>query len=723
MSHLTVQLIKSDLRSAPARSIAVALLLTAAGILPSLLSASPTAGAVLAFTVAFAATAGALAAHERRTDVLELNGASVRTESIVAAASMVVPGIAAAIAALAVGTLLDPSPSSVSVIVSVIVVPVLASTSGGVGRAPRPCSRFDRLDAKPQRHGLRRGLGVVALVLLCLAAAVLSPALPLAVLAIYLTTRSPRSLAMRIGGLVLAVAILVAVTVVAGRSSTWLDLSGVLLWLGPGAIVAVAVIGRSLLDATGAAIATIGPRARIAITPLTRRGRSLGPIVGILAVVTSLAALEGTVGASFGQREEERDRTVPAVSAPAGTSADQAIATVPPVDIAELGQLISEATAGTSTRAVVIEQLGVGGAEPPASLFSGLLGESAVLLADDPDSQGPRWIGAVDAADLPLLGLQDSAADLEAGRVVVLDPGLDLTGGKVTIISPEGTTERDAALAPGAAEAALLPGALMSPAASQQVTDTLLPARVVVVPEPGQAVESDTLLAVASTISARAASLPISEPPGLSAAESQAFQIQRTIASSSSSAGVSLGNEEVVLFGSGPLNDVPMLAQTRDDGRNRLFAFGALAALMTVAAVVLATGATRAEDAVLHVQGAPDLLRSTVGSLQAAVLAGTAAAVAAVIGIGVPALAFRLYNGARGAARHPARRPGRGAGAAPRVAADVCRHHRDLPAAAPRPGRRPGLAVTAISTSVLWQHSRPGAGSRAKERGQAAWRW
>lgn len=65
---------------------------------------------------------------------------------------------------------------------------------------------------------------------------------------------------------------------------------------------------------------------------------------------------------------------------------------------------------------------------------------------------------------------------------------------------------------------------------------------------------------------------------------------------------------------------------------------------MTVAVVVLAIGATRAEDEVLRVQGAPEPLRSAVGALQGAVLAGSAAILAAMVGIGMPAAAFRLHN-------------------------------------------------------------------------------
>jgi len=243
----------------------------------------------------------------------------------------------------------------------------------------------------------------------------------------------------------------------------------------------------------------------------------------------------------------------------------------------------------------------------------------------------------VEPADLRLLGLEASGPDLDAGRVVVRDPALTPPGGQITINAPDGTTSRAAVAAIGPTGGTELPSALVSRAAALEITDRLLAARVVVVvPEPGSSVEPETLREVATAIGTGVSELFVVEPTGLSADERQ-----QTLDAFFT---VHLGDEQVVVRESGPLNDVPLLSGSRNDGRDRLLGLGALAALMTVAVVVLAIGATRAEDEVLQVQGAPELLRSAVGALQAAVLAGSAAILAAMVGIGMPAAAFRLHN-------------------------------------------------------------------------------
>jgi hypothetical protein len=89
---------------------------------------------------------------------------------------------------------------------------------------------------------------------------------------------------------------------------------------------------------------------------------------------------------------------------------------------------------------------------------------------------------------------------------------------------------------------------------------------------------------------------------------------------------------------------VPAFATTADEGRGRLVGLAALAVLMTVAGVLLALGAARSDDVVLEVQGAPTGMRSAVSAIQAAALATSAAVFAAVAGIGIPALAFRIYD-------------------------------------------------------------------------------
>jgi hypothetical protein len=61
--------------------------------------------------------------------------------------------------------------------------------------------------------------------------------------------------------------------------------------------------------------------------------------------------------------------------------------------------------------------------------------------------------------------------------------------------------------------------------------------------------------------------------------------------------------------------------------------------------VVLALGATRADDAVLELQGARAGLRAAIGAVQAGVITGTAAVLAATVGVALPALAFTVFAG------------------------------------------------------------------------------
>lgn len=144
MTHLTVQLVRADLRSAPGRAAAVAVLLGAACLLPSVLSTSDTAGSVLAFTIAFAASSGAIASYERRGAVLALNGGRRSTDAMIAAASMFVPGVAGAAGAVAVGTLLEPGPGAATVVAVALGVPMLAAPIAvWTARRARPAPATD----------------------------------------------------------------------------------------------------------------------------------------------------------------------------------------------------------------------------------------------------------------------------------------------------------------------------------------------------------------------------------------------------------------------------------------------------------------------------------------------------------------------------------------------------------------------------------------------------
>lgn len=644
MTHLVRRLVLGDLRAAPGRAVAVAVLLGAAALLPTLVASAPAVGAVLAFAVTVAATSGATAAHDRRAAVLRLNGgAPVAVEAWVDAPTMVVPGVAGAVGAAVVGAMLSPGPRLVSIVWLALVVPVAAAPlAGWLARRSvfDPAQTASPGASAPRRRGPSAGRAALALV-----AALINPVLLLAWLALRLGSpaRSPRRLS-RLAGIVLALAIVVGTAVAAGSASDWTTLGFVLYLAGPAAALSVAVLGSAALDAVGALTARAGPWSRIALSPLTGRSRSIGPVVGVLAVVTSLGAMNATVGASFGQREDDRERTLPTRTGQAGSGPDQAIGNVHAVEPAALRRIAVDVSAATGTRAVVIERLGLGTtATYDGPQFPDIVEPPTTYLGVDEYAEAPIWLGIVEPSDLEALGLGASAADLAAGKVVVLNPDLPAERGSVTLSHPGGRTNLPAAPATGPTGGIRLPGGLVTRATAEAIEGPISTAQVVVVPGPGGSADRAALRPAAQAIVDRAKRLPLLTPDGLDATAEASFTISDLLRANDP---VLLGDEEVVVFRSGPLNDVPVLAGTREAGRGQLLGLGALGLLMAVAGVGLALGATRSEDLVLRAQGAPRALRSAIGAIQAAVLTGSSSVLAAAIGVGLPALAFRLYNGA-----------------------------------------------------------------------------
>jgi hypothetical protein len=160
----------------------------------------------------------------------------------------------------------------------------------------------------------------------------------------------------------------------------------------------------------------------------------------------------------------------------------------------------------------------------------------------------------------------------------------------------------------------------------------------VVVPDEPTTAGTSAALAVASAVQAQAEPLPtVDEMEG-----DPLTELASVLATSSEVVG---GGSQVVQQESGPLNEVPALAGSAEQGRSRLITWGTLALLVTVAAVALALGATRADDAVLELQGARPGARAAIGAVQAFVITGTAAVLAALVGIALPAFAFWVFNG------------------------------------------------------------------------------
>lgn len=639
MIRLATRLVAHDLRADPLSAAAITLLLAVAGALPAVLSTSVLAGLVLAGVVAATATVGAVAAHGHRRSTLELNGAGAGVGVLVGMGTMVGPGLIATLVAFTVTAGRGGESPLARAAVLGLVVPLV--TAGIVSLLSLERVRHRR----PRWVRLVLGLLWVPLVV---AAPILGPPLGLVAVGRAVERRGRKARA----GVALAAAIVVVVGAAGvGRATTWFDLFLALVVLGPVLVVAVGRLGTTALDAAGAVARRLGSRARLASAPLVLRRRALGPVAAVLAVVVALAALEGTVGASFGRREALRRAAGPTVVGVAGTTADQAIGVVSPAeDPAAVHLVAADVAPRRGARATVIDRLGDGGTPSRSgdTGFNPFLIEPTVAVAGTGlEVRGPIWIGVIDPADMAALGVGDLADELAAGQLVVLNPTLT-DGGRIRAAAyatavevPDGALPSVAVTAPGRDVPALLPGGLISPAVAAGTGVAVRPGRIVMTSGPDRPLDREALRAAAGAVVDR--TVPDGSPSGSGDSTLDLVRVMERDAK------VRLGDDAVDLGGDGPLNDVPGLSATRDEARGRMATLALLAALVTVAGVALALGATRTEDAVLWVQGAPEGTRASLGAIQALVLSGAASVLAAIVGIGLPALAFSVYNGsARG---------------------------------------------------------------------------
>lgn len=628
MIALAFRLALADLRRAPGRAAAVAGLLVVAALLPAVVRPGSLAGAVLAVVVASAATAGAAAQHERRARILTESGAETGAQALVTVAGLVGPGTAAAAVATVVGLATGGDPSPAAALAIGFVVPVVAgavTTWVAAGRAPR-----------------RRGTVALAVLAVLTAPLVVVPLALVAVLVVPPLTRARRSV--RIAVSIVAVAVSVAAAVLLSWAETFWELGALLLAAAVPLTVAVGWLGGAAVAVAAAVATRLGPTARLATAPLGRRRRQLGPIAAVVAVVATLAAAEGVVGASFEAREDRRPP--PLVLGPAGTDDQQAIAVTTGLDPAEERWRVAEAVGEAPVEVAVIDRIDGGGTGasptegpvdvPLLDLGSSLGPEPDVSVATD---RGPVWVGVVAPEALGPLGLDAHAAALAAGDALVLDPGTVVEDGRVEVAgAPAGPTSLPAVVV-GDEVALLLPAVLVSDARAAELGGVRNGARAVVVPRPGAAAGE----AVAAAERIRSPLTDVSRAieragdvlePGSDVVA--AIEQQRPVAG---------GAESVQADDIAPLDDVPLLARTTDAGQQRAIALGGLAVLVALAGTLLVVGGARSEDAVLVVQGAPDRHRVATAAVQTTTVALAGTVLGAIVGLGVPALAFALYNG------------------------------------------------------------------------------
>ena len=500
--------------------------------------------------------------------------------------------------------------------------------------------------AAATREGMarRRWWATAGLVLLSVVVVLALPILLIPALMVVVGRLGERSGVARAGLALGAGLVAVLVAVAMGKTSDWLGLSFAMLVLVPPLVVAAAYLGTVALELVGASTRRLGPaNARLASAPLAARRRGVASVGAVLAVVTAVAVLDSTVGASFGRREADRPLAPPTMSAPAGTGADQAIGVIGvTADPATVTTAATEAASSSGTTVTLIDRLGNGGTLLPmeGSPLSSSLDATVGLTPNSTDPGAPTWIGVVEPDALGALGLGRATDDLAAGRLVVL------RGTAASTVSPP-SYEPDALVMPGTlpTEAvsadirtpALLPAALVSPAVAEASGLPVRPARVVVTPDPTRPLGREELRSIAQEVVGSSRAGPPAE---------DADGIMTFIDLLERDQGVRLGDEVMVTErAAGPLNEVPVFARTAEQARDRMVPLAILALLVTVGGVVLVLGTTRAEDAVLELQGAERSTRARLSAVQAGLLAGSSSALAALAGIGLPALAFSTYNG------------------------------------------------------------------------------
>lgn len=627
MIRLVFALTRADLRAAPERAVTVAALLTAAALLPPLLGVEPLLGVMLAVGVAAAAAAGVTAQHRRRQEVLVLNGAPPALDVGIAAASVVAPGLAATLAASLVGARWDGSPGVAAALALAFLVPVIVA----------PLAALLWL---PLHRSHRRGVALVLLVVLLAPTVVV----PLGALAVFVSRRLARAGTIgRVAGAVVATVAVLCTAVVAGGAESWFGLWLVLLLSGVPLALAVAWLGSGALDLVGPIARRLGPMARLAVVPLAERRRVLAPVVGAVALVTTLAALEGVVGASFGQREADRDRDGLLLGRAGGREGQAIVVTSGNPDPLRVRRVAASAADDAGVRVAVIDRMGPGGTEvdvdrPGGSWFlpSFEVAPTWRLVGTRPPSTS--WVGVIDPDELDALGLEEGSDALARGNVLVLaDSGF--SHGKARLRGPDGVHELPAANAGQPGHRSLrLPAALISPERAAELSTDIRSARVVL--ERGLSGRTDAdVSSMASRI--RDSLLPDTDPTptGLTGGDDGA-----TLVAVESSFPVVMGDDPVRTDPGGPLNEVPFLSRTREAGRGQVLALAGLAGLVALAGTVLVLGGSRADDAVLDAQGASRGARAAMTAVQASALTATASVLAAAIGIGLPALAFSRYN-------------------------------------------------------------------------------
>ncbi len=601
-------------------------LLLVAVWMPTLLGTHGLLSATVATTVAMAATVGGGLGDPARRALLERNGARPFACTLLGTAEVAGPAAVAVAIGLVSSTVVATGPAPVEVVLVAGIVPLVVAfvAAGAIG----------------PRRPARRWVTVLLGVLVALTAPTIVVPLLLAAWLLARTGRRPLAAGvLTLGAVGLAVAIAASV----GRVDTWWDLSFALLFAAAPLVLAVAWVGGIVIGVAAEGLRRTGPVGRLAAVPLQARRAHLGPIAAVVALVAALAAAEAVVGASFGAREERRV-DVDRVLGLAGSSAEQAIVVTTTLTPDEARATATSAAAGLPVLVGVVGRLGTGGTQVEASA-------QAETRADEPQTGlgldlqrpptvhvdapvGPTWVGVATAGDLAALGLAAQAEALEQGRAIVLNPEA-VDGATVEVVTGSGSHTLPAVPAGWDVPAHLLPAVVVGPDLAADLGEDVRGGRVVVAPASADADHRATR-EVADAVHDRATATT-SLDADLDAVDGfvEHLEAQSPVVS---------GDEALVLERGGPLNAVPYLASTAEQGADRAQGLLLAALVVAVAGTALVLSRFRSEDAVLEVQGASTSLRAAISAAQAATVSVAATVVGAAAGIGLPVLAMWVYG-------------------------------------------------------------------------------
>ncbi len=627
---------------------AVTLVLLGAVWLPMLVDGSLLLGVLLAVGVVLGAIVGAAPTLEQQSHVLTGNGARRGQRFVIGAVMALLPGaVAFVIAGLGI-MFVATGPTLFDAALITLIVPLIVGPYGThvvTAQAQRATTSPGRLSSWLRLVGALAVIGVGLLV----------PPLGLALAAVWILGGS-WSTNMRFRGIAVAVAFLaiVTATVLLGLSQTWSDLAVAATFLLPGLLIAISVVGMSVVAFAADRLGQHAPRLRLAVAPLMNRRRALASMSGLVVLVMTIAVSNAVVGASFGKREAQREVTLPTVTRPAGNAANQVIVTVPPVNAQRLRHVVASTLTSSGATGVVIEQVGLGASNTNEFVAALARTKPRDRLSIELEPRLPQrngqssvrtrssWLGVVAPGDLELLHWGSANSALNNNEVVLVSGRKADQDAATGIVTAHGVVRLPAQVVDGPRGGIALPGALVSSSTAKTLSPVVTGARVVITPS-SNTVSIGELLSAGRRVQQAASNLPTTAPTGLSEAERNHFNLAAVTALHAED-GVVAGSKQVVLWESGSLNEVAYFSHTATQARRAIPGLATLSVLLTLVTVLLGLGATRGDDAILVEQGAPARLRTRFAACQASLVSMTAGVCAAVLGIGIPLGAFALFN-------------------------------------------------------------------------------